>query len=194
MTKGGPRRRWKVCASRQSSEYKQRLEDWLRSAYADVLGYVDPATDDDTSLRDAFRSYKPVGQQARMVTLFTGLFATAGIRPESKKAKSGRKPGGKANSQRAPQEPQVNEIPSKPENPSRPEPKHDRPKHQGHYHQFVEGLLATLPPEGGDWPPRERVKWLTIAARAFDMIYTGDNGETIICEVKAAPAQKAETA
>lgn len=59
------------------AEYKQRLEDWLRSAYADVLAFVDPATEEDVRIHDAFRSYKPAGQRARMVTLFMGLFAAA---------------------------------------------------------------------------------------------------------------------
>jgi Family of unknown function (DUF5343) len=66
-------------------EYKQRLEDWLRAAYADALSFVDPAVDDETKIRDAFRGYKPVGQQHRMVTLFRGLFAAAGIRPDRKR-------------------------------------------------------------------------------------------------------------
>ena len=67
-------------------EYKQRLADWLRAAYADALSFVDPAQDDETKIRDAFRAYKPVGQQPRMVTLFTGLFAVAGVRPEKKRS------------------------------------------------------------------------------------------------------------
>lgn len=60
-------------------EYKQRLADWLKSAYADVFAFVDPTTDDETRIRDAFRGYNPIGQQARMVTLFQGLCAAAGL-------------------------------------------------------------------------------------------------------------------
>lgn len=64
------------------SEYKQRLAEWLTGAYADALQFVDPATDDEIKVRDAFRSYKPVGQQSRMVSLFMALFAYAGIAPD----------------------------------------------------------------------------------------------------------------
>lgn len=64
------------------SEYKQRLAQWLTGTYADALQFVDPASDDEVKIRDAFRSYKPVGQQGRMVTLFSALFAYAGIAPE----------------------------------------------------------------------------------------------------------------
>jgi hypothetical protein len=68
------------------SEYTARIADWLNSVYADVLQYVDPATSDDTAIRDAFRNYQPVGQQDRMVTLFLGLFRAAGVAPEKAQA------------------------------------------------------------------------------------------------------------
>src|ERR1700722_15479784 len=55
------------------AEYKKRQEDWLKSAYADIFAIVDPTKDDETRVRDAFRSYNPVGQQSRMVSLFMGL-------------------------------------------------------------------------------------------------------------------------
>ena len=64
------------------AEYQQRLVDWLNGAYADALAFVDPSVDGDVKVRDAFRHYRPVGQQSRMVTLFTGLFSAAGVAPE----------------------------------------------------------------------------------------------------------------
>ncbi len=64
------------------AEYKKRLEDWLKGAYADVFAFVDPSTDEEVRIRDAFRSYQPVGQQNRMVTLFQGLCAAAGLIPD----------------------------------------------------------------------------------------------------------------
>lgn len=63
-------------------DYKTRTAEWLNNAYADVLRFIDPANADETQIRDAFRNYKPVGQQDRMVTLFVGLYAAAGIGPE----------------------------------------------------------------------------------------------------------------
>jgi hypothetical protein len=45
-------------------------------------------------------------------------------------------------------------------------------------HPFIQGLLKTLPPkEGDDWPLQDRVKWLRLAASAFDMIYEAE-GDT----------------
>lgn len=64
------------------AEYKQHLGQWVTGAYADVLQFIDPEKADEVAIRDAFRSYNPVAQQPRMVTLFVGLFAAAGVRPD----------------------------------------------------------------------------------------------------------------
>jgi hypothetical protein len=44
----------------------------------------------------------------------------------------------------------------------------------GGYHPFIEGLLKELPESGAAWPHSKRVKWLRLAANAFDMIYEGE--------------------
>jgi hypothetical protein len=67
-------------------ELQKRMADWLNSAYADVLSFIDPAKAEEGAIRDAFRNYNPVGQQPRMVTLFTGLYAAAGVRATEKVA------------------------------------------------------------------------------------------------------------
>lgn len=64
------------------AEYRTRMAEWLAAAYADALQFVDPASATETEVRDAFRQYKPFGQQGRMVILFMGLFRHAGIAPE----------------------------------------------------------------------------------------------------------------
>lgn len=64
------------------AEYKKQLENWLKAAYADVFAFVDPAKDDETAIRDAFRTYQPTGQQPRMVSLFQALCTAAGLAPE----------------------------------------------------------------------------------------------------------------
>jgi hypothetical protein len=75
-----------------SAEYQQRLAEWLNAAYGDALSYIDPATDDEVAIRDAFRKYIPTGQQARMVTLFIGLFTAAGVMPPRQKQAPSKKP------------------------------------------------------------------------------------------------------
>lgn len=69
------------------AEYPQRMAEWLNSVYADIIQYVDPSSGNEVAVRDAFRVYKPVSQQDRMVNLFAGLYAAAGIWPEDVKRK-----------------------------------------------------------------------------------------------------------
>jgi hypothetical protein len=66
-----------------TDEFKARLEEVVRAAYAEVFQFTDPAKDDATRIADAFRSYQPAGQRARMVTLFMGMCAAAGIVSEN---------------------------------------------------------------------------------------------------------------
>src|SRR5712692_2796663 len=73
--KGMPTQTFEALRLASEAEYKKRLEDWLKSAYADVFAFVDPMKDDETRIRDAFRNYHPIAQQPRMVALFQGLCA-----------------------------------------------------------------------------------------------------------------------
>src|SRR5271166_3669929 len=52
--KGAPTQTFESLRLAPEGEYKERMAQWLNVAYADVLKYVDPATADDTALRDAF--------------------------------------------------------------------------------------------------------------------------------------------
>jgi hypothetical protein len=69
-------------------EYKQTLAAWIKQVYAEVFLFVDPATASDIEMHDSFRGFQPEGQRARMVSLFMGLCAEAGLAPESKKVES----------------------------------------------------------------------------------------------------------
>ncbi len=75
----------------KSSDFPKRLEAWLKAAYAPVFQVIDPASAEPQQVRDAFRGFEPSGQQQRMVTLFLGLCAHAGlVPPESVNARSPR--------------------------------------------------------------------------------------------------------
>lgn len=65
--------------ARGEDEYKERLGEWLRGAYADVLQFADPAVDTVEKVTEAFRGLTPDGQRSRMVTLMLGLFRYAGL-------------------------------------------------------------------------------------------------------------------
>jgi hypothetical protein len=62
-----------------TDEFPDRLAAHIREVYAPIFAFTDPAHDTTQRVRDAFRVYEPIGQQARMVTLFMGLCQRAGI-------------------------------------------------------------------------------------------------------------------
>lgn len=143
------------------AEYKSRLEDWLKGAYADVFSFVDPSKDDEIRIRDAFRSYQPVGQQSRMVTLFQGLCAAAGLAGEkTTQARSTARP--RANSPQP-----VKRVTPKPASNSRsshgnastglPAP--------------LAGLLASLPLDGDGWTSEQRKRFLHTFGAVLDFCF-----------------------
>ncbi len=65
-----------------TEEYPETLAEVIREAYAPVFAVVDPATDTEVRISDAFRQFDPATQRGRMVTLFLGLCTEAGIAAE----------------------------------------------------------------------------------------------------------------
>lgn len=145
------------------AEYKKRLEDWLKGAYADVFAFVDPTTDDETRVRDAFRSYQPVGQQARMVTLFQGLCAAAGLTAE-KPAKAKTQSPPPRNFSPLARKRLVQSATNK------SGAAKTSVAHTG-IPAPLAGLLASLPPEGGDWTKAQRDKFITTFGAVLDFCF-----------------------
>jgi hypothetical protein len=131
------------------AEHKKRLEDWLKGTYADVFSFVDPTTDDETRIRDAFRSYQPVGQQDRMVTLFQGLCTGAGIMPE-KAAPTSRIRTHSASSRTAPT--------SRRSAPTKSPPPKQTPS--ASLPPALTGLLGSLPDADSGWSRASRNKFV----------------------------------
>jgi hypothetical protein len=147
-----------------SAEYQQRLAEWLTAAYADALTFIDPATDDEVAIRDAFRKYIPTGQQSRMVTLFMGLFTAAGVMPPRQKQAAPKsivarpsvaKPRltQKLATLRAPVAVGFTNAGSPP------------------LPAALSGLLATLPQEGGYWTKERRDQFLTTFGAVLDYCF-----------------------
>jgi hypothetical protein len=148
------------------SEYKQRLTDWLTAAYADALAYVDPATDDETAIRDAFRKYTPTGQQARMVTLFIGLFTAAGVMPERAKQVPARKLSDGSTIKPSPKLRVV--MKAKPMPREQPKPLQTTPSGLP---PALSGLLASLPADGVGWTQVRRDKFVTTFEAVIDFCF-----------------------
>lgn len=145
------------------SEYKQRLADWLTEAYADALQYIDPATADETEIRDAFRSYKPVGMQPRMVTLFMGLFSAAGVRPERERQRQAPNRTAKA--------PPPRQKPSNPKPSSARQDQNSLKTPNGDLPPALAGLLTSLPLSGEGWTKDQRDRFRTTFDALLDFYF-----------------------
>lgn len=58
-------------------KYQAVLQEWLQEAYKPIFTYCEPADTEKVSTQ--FRHYEPTGMRNRMVTLFLGLCAAAGL-------------------------------------------------------------------------------------------------------------------
>jgi hypothetical protein len=150
-------------------EYKATLAAWIKQVYADVFAFADPATEDETHVRDAFRTYLPHGQQERMVNLFLALCAEAGLAPESKKAEA------KPRVRSAPATPRVATVRK---NAAGTSAETLRP---GSLPPELAGLMARLPQNG--WTKSTRDKFL----KTFESVL-----DYVIPVVAKEPAQDAE--
>jgi len=145
------------------AEYLPRLGEWLAGAYGDALQFVDPATDDETRIRDAFRNYKPVGQQSRMVTLFIGLFKAAGITPIKAAVGSTRPKLAPVRTRTRP----INKSSVQP-----PPPKtNGAVSFDGSLPPALSGLLASLPTHGQGWTKAEREAFMTTFGVVLDFCF-----------------------
>lgn len=148
------------------AEYQGRLQAWLNAAYADVLTYIDPANDDETKIRDAFRHYKPTGQQSRMVTLFTRLYASAGVRAPKPVPVKAAMPRIRAVPQKTSST--VHRITSR-QVPALPPPY--QPPANGGLPAPIEGLLHSLPAEGQGWTQAKREKFIQTFGAVLDFCF-----------------------
>jgi hypothetical protein len=140
------------------AEYSKRLEDWLKSAYAEIFSYVDPTQDDETRIRDAFRGYNPVGQQGRMVSLFIGLCAAAGLK--SPKAATARPASIRSRAVSAPRRiAAAVGTATASRNPARKQPG---------LPPAIGGLLETLPSPEDGWTAADRAKFLKTFESVLD--------------------------
>lgn len=150
------------------ADYKARMGQWLSSAYADALKFIDPSTATETQVRDAFRSYTPVGQQDRMVTLFLGLFEAAGIAPERKKKAAPRIQNG---SMPRPIRQMKSDAATVP-----PVQTHRRDHSVSGLPPAISGLLTSLPQPGETWAKTERDRFMHTFGAVLDFCYPVTTG------------------
>lgn len=162
---GMPTKTFEMLRLAPEAEYKKRLEDWLKGTYEDVFAFVDPSKDGESRIRDAFRSYQPVGQQERMVLLFQGLCAAAGLIAEKPRTPSSRAaPSPTSNAAAAARLRTVaKRIVA--------DRFKDAPRHPSALPAPLRGLLESLPAEGDSWTKDERAKFMSTFTAVLDFCF-----------------------
>lgn len=146
-------------------EYKKTLSEWVKSIYKEVFLFVDPATDDLTTVRDAFRSFTPHGQQDRMVSLFIALCVAAGLGPEGKKSEPRlvtRKPIVKI--------PHRNKVGVKDLNVANRGGAADPGLNFGSFPPALAGLLQSIPSQDKGWTQQNRDKFMSTFGTVLDFV------------------------
>jgi hypothetical protein len=147
------------------------MAEWLNASYADALTFIDPATATETEVRDAFRGYKPHGQQDRMVTLFLGLFEAAGIAPERKKRSSPRPQNGASVRLIRRERSAASPSSAAPPPPTLTHTPHRREPHITGFPPALAGLLTSLPQPGETWTKGDRERFLRTFEAVLDFCY-----------------------
>ncbi len=148
------------------AEYRPALAQWLRAAYVHALDVIDPATADETALRDAFRNYNPISMQPRMVTLFTALFEMAGVRSADRPKATPKKAVPTSTGPRAQRSSTVRTVVARldraAEHPS------DSTALTG-LHPALAGLIASLPSPTQGWTSEARNRWYAAFGVVLDL-------------------------
>ena len=147
------------------AEYKPAMAKWLETAYDHALDIIDPATADETSLRDAFRNYNPISMQPRMISLFTALFEASGVRSSDRSKAIPKKAAPSGAGLRSSRPSPVRAT--TPRNPSA-EHQPDNPAPAG-LHPALAGLIASLPSSAQGWTQDARDRWYTAFGVVLDL-------------------------
>jgi uncharacterized protein DUF5343 len=167
------------------SDFIGRFAEFVRGAYAEVFAFTDPREDSRERVRDAFRSYKPIGQQERMVSLFLALCEYAGLidgKPASVRPPVQRRIRPHAERRPATKDKTAAEsklLVSLSSEAGATPPPPDR-------HPFVIGLLQSLPEIGSVWPDSKRNDWIKAASAVFNMIYERPPDDSVV-RLKLSP-------
>lgn len=154
---GTPTETFQAIRVAPTDKYQNVLEGWLKSTYADIFSIVDPSDDSEVQVRDAFRNYKPLSQQGRMVSLFLGLCEEAGIRKKAEKKESFSQPRKKSTKQKArkKQDQQHTAVQSFASNAP----------------PAIVGLIDSLPPVEKGWTQEEHDKFVRTFEAVLDFCY-----------------------
>lgn len=173
---GEPTQQFTDLAKAPQAEFGERLAAILHGVYQDVFKFVNLDEDDYQRVRDAFRHYKPRGQQERMVTLFLHLCKEAGLIDEIPKPPRTAQ-AGKTGPSRPRSQPRAKvKAPTSRSGSAASAPKMETeftasPVPSSGQHPLIRGLIQSLPESGSEWPARARNAWVKAALANFELVY-----------------------
>jgi hypothetical protein len=152
------------------ADYQPMMAEWLKAAYEHALDVIDPATADETAIRDAFRHYNPISMQPRMITLFTSLFEAAGVRDAERPRPPPRKvnSGAGTSSSRVVVRPTSRNTIARP--PAERQPPPPPPAING-LHPALAGLLSSLPSAERGWTKADRDRFMEAFGVVLDFAH-----------------------
>jgi len=186
---GNPSQEFTDLSKAKSDEYPSRLQAIIRAAYADVFSFVDPTKNSLKEIEDAFRTYNPRSQRARMVSLFLALCREAGIQTPVPPKDPNTHQGASPSTPRVVRKPRTNTT----QRPRRVVIYGDTPGAvrgggirgfgagksaamlaygpQGAPPSAIMGLLTQLPEPGSGWTQRQRDNFLNALGAVLDLLY-----------------------
>ena len=148
----------------KTEEFPGVLAEIIQAAYLPVFTIVNPATDSDTAIADAFRGYEPGPQRQKMISLFRGLCVRAGIvEPSRPTGGAPKRPVGGALPPRA-------KMTKKASDPTPPDRTADKPTDDGTVDiRLITAIIQQLPRERY-WSSGRRERWIAALTSAVDLL------------------------
>jgi len=177
---GEPTQAFVALKQAPQDEFRDRLGEMVRAAYAEVFAYRDPGRDSPERVTDAFRVFKPPSMRDRMVRLFYGLCQQAGIIAEAPQIENQPNTGRprRPRQQRTPSRSETS-TPSVPESPERtPSTPRDQTAPRS-LHPALAGLLALIPPSTEPWSQDRRDGFVKAWEATLDICHPIEDGTVI---------------